>query len=74
MINDEKARELAQAWVGLKSEVTLLDAPPDGLYLASPEEHFYFTVTRPRVERVGGDEIAIVNRLTGEVRTTFAGE
>ena len=74
MIDAEKARELAQAWVGLEASVELLDTPPQALYLARPGRQFYFAVRRPRVQRVGGDEIVIVDGTTGEVTISFAGE
>ncbi|MCK9488409.1 MAG: hypothetical protein M0Q42_03220 [Xanthomonadales bacterium] len=74
MIDATKAQALAQAHVGLESSLEFLDRPPDGLYLVAPENNFYFAVGRPRVSRVGGVEIAVVDRATGTVTVTCVGD
>lgn len=74
MIDAKQAQALAQAHVGLESSVVLLDESPAGLYRIESEDKFYFAVHRPRQLRVGGDEIAIVDRATGAVTSSYAGE
>ena len=68
-LDAERARELAQAFVGSEAELTLCDGTPAGLYLVSVSECFYFLVARPNPCRVGGDECVSVSKVTGLVRS-----
>ena len=74
-VDAERARELAQAFVGSEVELTLCDGTPVGLYLVSRSDCFYFLVSRPNQWRVGGDKCVSVSKVTGLVRSVgYVGE
>lgn len=75
MLDLEEARRLAQAYVGTAAKLTHSPQPPEGMYIVHPGRDFYFFVGRPTdINRVGSSEVAIVNRLSGEIRTSWSGE